>query len=397
MPQSEKTTQILDAVRAFFLASRVPFRESVAMLVLIEIFHASDSQKTLMSLLMQGGLFLSIPAVAWVRRRQMYVSDALGRTYLFAAILAVLLSFTEAVYPFILGSGALLLASIAVHALLIQIYAGYASSHLGRRAVTTFVAETLGAVVFGVIVTLIIGDAIGRYPLILLLLALTHVIAAVVSFQLPKLVVPQLEVRKRFGTASLSLLREDHLFRRIIIAWFLLGFSGHWLMMYRTNLFVEERFGFSYSTEQVLFLIVILPSIVEVVSSFVFSRLFDGMNFLKLRLGLNIIHGLYLVLVLFGTGWTAHLLGMICFGLHRGGGKWNLWVTRISSTERVADYMAVHGFFTGVRMILGPTVGLFALARFGPSLCGYVAVALVVVSSLLFVSVVSHPRVVAEA
>lgn len=368
------------------------------MLVLIDIYQANDAQKTALSLLMQGGLFLSLPVIGFVRRRQIPVSAVLGRTYLLTASLALLLCWTKSVYLFIAGSGLLLLSSVSVHPLLIQIYSSYEESRRGRRTVTSFVAETLGAIFFGGIAGIILNDSIMPFPLVLLVLAASHLAASFAAFRLPNVVVPALQVKKRFGTASLSLLKEDALFRLIIIAWFILGFSNHWLLMYRTNLFVEERFGFSYTASQVLLLVVVLPSAVEVLSSFLFSRLFDGMNFVKLRLLLNALHAAYLGLVLFGGGWTAHLLGMTCFGLHRGGGKliWNLWVTRISSAERVADYMAVHGFFTGVRMTLGPALGLYALALLGPSACGWLSLGMVAASSLMFYSILGHPRISAK-
>ena len=33
---------------------------------------------------------------------------------------------------------------------------------------------------------------------------------------------------------------------------------------------------------------------------------------------------------------------------------WSLWVTKFAPPERVADYMSVHTFFTGVRGFLAP-------------------------------------------
>ncbi|NDF01570.1 MAG: hypothetical protein EB034_25395, partial [Verrucomicrobia bacterium] len=44
-------------------------------------------------------------------------------------------------------------------------------------------------------------------------------------------------------------------------------------------------------------------------------------------------------------------LGAVIFGVSNAGGDvaWSLWVTKFAPPERVADYMSVHTFFTGVR------------------------------------------------
>ena len=44
----------------------------------------------------------------------------------------------------------------------------------------------------------------------------------------------------------------------------------------------------------------------------------------------------------------------IIFGISNAGGDvaWSLWVTKFAPPNRVADYMSVHTFFTGVRGVM---------------------------------------------
>jgi hypothetical protein len=56
------------------------------------------------------------------------------------------------------------------------------------------------------------------------------------------------------------------------------------------------------------------------------------------------------------------MLAAITFGIATAGGDlaWTLWVTKVAPPARVADYMSVHTFFTGLRGLAAPLVG-FAL------------------------------------
>jgi hypothetical protein len=78
------------------------------------------------------------------------------------------------------------------------------------------------------------------------------------------------------------------------------------------------------------------------------------MNFFVLRITLNL--GFALGAVSFFVGGTMPWLvgGAIFFGVSNSGADvaWSLWVTKFAPPDRVADYMSVHTFFTGVRGVV---------------------------------------------
>jgi MFS family permease len=78
-------------------------------------------------------------------------------------------------------------------------------------------------------------------------------------------------------------------------------------------------------------------------------------------------------------------VGAIVFGISNAGGDiaWSLWVTKFAPENRVADYMSVHTFFTGVRGLLAP-ITAFQLAKTLPlTTLGWVSAGLIFASIAL--------------
>jgi MFS family permease len=111
------------------------------------------------------------------------------------------------------------------------------------------------------------------------------------------------------------------------------------------------------------------------------------MNFFALRITVNL--GFALGILAFFTSPDAKglVLGAIVFGISTAGGDvaWSLWVTKFAPPDHVADYMSVHTFFTGVRGVLAPVAAFQAVRTLEMNTLGWIAAALILVSSLLLV------------
>ena len=59
-------------------------------------------------------------------------------------------------------------------------------------------------------------------------------------------------------------------------------------------------------------------------------------------------------------------MGGVIFGASNAGGDiaWSLWVTKFAPPGRIADYMSVHTFFTGVRGVAAPLMAFHLINRF---------------------------------
>ncbi|MPN16043.1 hypothetical protein SDC9_163381 [bioreactor metagenome] len=131
----------------------------------------------------------------------------------------------------------------------------------------------------------------------------------------------------------------------------------------------------------------VIPNVARLLLNPVWGWLFDKMNFFALRLMLNLGFALG-ILSFFTTGsLTGLVLGGVLFGMSNAGADvaWSLWVTKFAPPDRVADYMSVHTFFTGVRGVVAPIVAFYLVAGISPQTMGWISVALIAVGSAFLI------------
>jgi MFS family permease len=82
---------------------------------------------------------------------------------------------------------------------------------------------------------------------------------------------------------------------------------------------------------------------------------------------------------------TGLIIGAIVFGISNAGGDiaWSLWVTKFAPENRVADYMSVHTFFTGVRGLLAPITAFQLAKTLELTTLGWISAGLIVLASAL--------------
>lgn len=70
---------------------------------------------------------------------------------------------------------------------------------------------------------------------------------------------------------------------------------------------------------------------------------------------------------------------------------WALWVTKFAPPGRVADYMSVHTFLTGIRGVMAPFIAFQVVQHFAPTTMGWVAGAMIVVATLILLPEIWTP------
>lgn len=79
------------------------------------------------------------------------------------------------------------------------------------------------------------------------------------------------------------------------------------------------------------------------------------------------------------------VIGSLILGVSLAGGDvaWSLGVTRLAPPDHVAQYMAVHTFFTGVRGVIAPSVAFHLVTHVSIHVMGGICAALIVGASIL--------------
>src|SRR6185369_2434387 len=92
------------------------------------------------------------------------------------------------------------------------------------------------------------------------------------------------------------------------------------------------------------------------------------MNFFSLRVTLNAGFAIGILACFTSSSLSGLIAGAIIFGISNAGGDvaWSLWVTKFAPAGRVADYMSVHTFLTGVRGVAAPMFAFWLVTRVTP-------------------------------
>jgi MFS family permease len=91
---------------------------------------------------------------------------------------------------------------------------------------------------------------------------------------------------------------------------------------------------------------------------------------------------------------TGLIFGAIVFGISNAGSDvaWSLWVTKFAPPGRVADYMSVHTFLTGVRGVAAPAVAFSVVAHVSPGILALVSCGLILAASALLLPEIKSAR-----
>jgi hypothetical protein len=191
---------------------------------------------------------------------------------------------------------------------------------------------------------------------------------------------------------ALRFARHDRVFRQTLISWMFLGTATLMMGPLRVEYLANPRYGLKWqggllTAGTVALLAGVVPNLARLIFNPLWGWLFDTMNFFILRITLNV--GFMLGMIsFFATGSVAGLVvGAVLFGISNAGADvaWSLWVTKFAPPERVADYMSVHTFFTGVRGVLAPVLGFYLVSGFAPATLGCISAGLILIASLFLV------------
>jgi MFS family permease len=165
---------------------------------------------------------------------------------------------------------------------------------------------------------------------------------------------------------ALRFAREDPIFRLTLMSWMLLGFGTLMMQPMRVEFLANPKYGQLLTVSIIALLTGVIPNVVRLVLSPVWGWLFDHMNFFLLRVTLNLGFALGILTFFMSDGFNGLIAGAVIFGISNAGGDvaWSLWVTKFAPPDRVADYMSVHTFFTGLRGVVAPLLSFHLLGVF---------------------------------
>ncbi len=395
-----RTTQTFRYERWRALASGILESAGGTFLLLIAVrwFHAGDNSKALVAAGGSFGLMLGPLVVAQVQTLGWRTSLAAARLMWFGAAWMVMMTVWPVLPMFVLGSIIAMTSSSAAIPLMTQIYQeNYPERQRGKLFSRAFMIRIASAAAFSEIAGRVLTGHMERFQCLLVVFAVAF---AVAGFCVAR--IPSQPLSASGGThpfRALRFVRDDALFRRTLVMWMIMGFANLMIGPLRVEYLANAKHGVTWNgvvltTAQIALLVGVIPNLARLVMSPVWGWLFDRMNFFVLRIMLNTGFALGMLSFFGGDSFGWLITGAIIYGISNAGGDvaWSLWVTKLAPPERVADYMSVHTFFTGLRGVIAPVVAFQLIAHYSVSAISWLGAGMIFVATLILIPEIKSGR-----
>ena len=356
------------------------------LLVAVRWFKAGATAKALIATGGSLGLLLSPLTVSFVESRRWTTSAAAARMCLFGAGCFLVSALCPFLPVFVLCSMIGMATFSGFIPLLTQIYQeNYPDNERGRRFSRTIMIRIGTDVVFCYVAGRALDGHIEKFQILLFVYAAAFAFAAFCLHRIPSQ--PLVHAGgSRHPVRALRFAKTDRLFRLTLISWMFMGTATLMMQPLRVEYLANSKYGQNLSITAIALLTGVLPNAIRLVLSPVWGWLFDNLNFFLLRVVLNI--GFMLGIIAFFTTQTYSglICGAIIYGISNAGGDvaWSLWVTKFAPPARVADYMSVHTFFTGLRGVVAPIISFHLVAADVPlPTLGWICAGMIVTGTLL--------------
>jgi MFS family permease len=287
-------------------------------------------------------------------------------------------------------------ASASVIPLLTQMYQeNYPDHERGRLFSRAFMIRIASAAIFSKLAGDLLSWRFDTFPAVLLTFALALVLGGFCLARCPSRPLPL------NGGAhplhAMKYVREDALFRRTLICWMLMGFANLMMLPLRIEYLANPlryHSKLDLTVSMIAVLTGVIPNIARLILSPIWGWLFDRMNFFALRIILNVGFALGTLTFFTSDSATGLVIAAVVYGVSAAGGDvaWSLWVTKFAPPERVADYMSVHTFLTGVRGVLAPLVAFSVVGHLSLGVMALLSAGMIGLATLMLVPEIKFGR-----
>lgn len=354
------------------------------LLIAVKHFEAGATAKALIAAGGSFGLLISPLVVQRVEAWGVPTAVAASRAALLGAACLLLMALVPSLAVYVIGSVLAMASASATIPLMTQVYQeNYPEGERGRLFSLALIVRIGTAALFSDLAGRLLSKNLEEnFRWLLLVFAAAFAFGAWCLSRVPSR--PLVASGSSHPLRALRYAKEDRLFRLTLIAWMFMGMGN--LMMYplRVEYLANPRYGLKLDVTMIALLVGVIPNVARLVMSPLWGWLFDRMNFFTLRMTLNIGFGVGILSFFTSDSFTGLVLGAIVFGISNAGGDvaWSLWVTKFAPPERVADYMSVHTFFTGLRGVIAPVLGFNLVQSMPVKTLGLISTGLIVCSVL---------------
>ena len=363
------------------------------LLIAVRWFKADPFSKAIIAGGGALGLVLSPWLVSIVGNLGWPTSKAASRLAAIGAISFVVAACVPVLPVYVICSVIGLSTASAAIPLLTQMYQeNYPEKERGRRFSRTLMIRIATAAIFSDLAGRALTGRIESFQWLLLVFAAAFAFASACLARCPTRQLTQMKGTHPFR--ALRFVREDPLFRLTLICWMLMGFANLMMLPLRVEYLANPKYKMELTVGMIALLTGVIPNVARLILRPIWGWLFDHLNFFVLRVTLNCGFALGILTFFTSHNMKGLVLAAVIYGISNAGGDvaWSLWVTKFAPPERVADYMSVHTFFTGVRGIVAPLFGFQLLNGLSLQSLGWISASMILVATLLLLPEVKFGR-----
>jgi Major Facilitator Superfamily len=382
-PAIVRRTQIVDLVRAVPLGLIYPLETSVLLTIAIKEFDASGLAKGLIAA--AGGLGLLVsPFITALARRLghpvMRLAAALTVLGIIGYGLAIAGHLALLVAGSILGIASM---NIVIPLITVTYERNFPTRERGKRVGWGMSVKIAVSALAGLGMGSFLNSNLERWRLVVLVGMLAMIVMVACYLAMPSEPLARVEGHNNRPWPHFHLLNTDRQLRLTLIAWMLMGFGNLMLLPLRVEYLANDRYNILASPGKITMLTVTIPAVVRLSMMPFFGWVFDRLSFFSARIMVNLLFALYIVAFFSGSSDIGLFAGAVTFGI--AGAccdlMWTLWVTKFAPPDRVADYMGLHTFFTGVRAVSAPLIAFAIVEHLALTSVAIFAASLILISS----------------
>tara|TARA_B100000446_G_scaffold136681_1_gene128971 strand:+ start:1890 stop:3119 length:1230 start_codon:yes stop_codon:yes gene_type:complete len=388
-----RRTYKYDLWRGFFEGVLSSGIQTFALFIAIRYYNAGEGLKSLIAAAPFIGMILSLPLVHYTAGKGLKKSFCSAVPSALASVCLIIAAWIPSLEFYALMITISYICRSAAIPYLTSIYSDN-YPHLKRGA--SFSKPLLLTVaissLFGLAGSLLLEMNIIYFNWVFTVVGISALAKAWAISSMPSKVIEKTSHNHPFGNFEYVI--KDREFGYVLFTWFIMGFANLWVLPLRVDYVASSTYGIEASPLIVALIITIIPETIRFLFIPFWARLFDRMNFIVLRMTLNVLFGMGIALFFISKNLLIIGAGSALIGLAFAGGSiaWALWVTKYAPPEKVSAYMSVHVCLTGIRGTIGPMIGYWTAAQVGATMTGWISCGLMILATIMLLPEIKHGR-----
>lgn len=398
MPLDDLTTSEIrdqtykyDLRRGFFEGILSAGIQTFALFIAIRYYNAGEGLKSLIAAAPFMGMMLSLPLVHYTAGKGFKKSSCGAIPSIVTGICLIIAAWIPSLGLYTLMIVIAYICRSAILPFLTSIYGdNYPHDKRGAKFSKPLLITVAASSMFGFAGSSLLEIDITYFSWVFTLLGICALAKAWALNSIPSKLVEENSHEHPFGNLKYAV--KDRDFGYVLLTWFIMGFANLWVLPLRVDYVASANYGIEASPFIVALIITIVPETMRLIFIPFWARLFDRMNFVILRMILNVLFGAGIAIFfisknLFVIGTGSALIGVAFAG---GSIAWTLWVTKYAPPGKVSAYMSVHVGLTGIRGTIGPMIGYWTAGQIGVIMTGWVSCGLMILATLMLIPEIRH-------